>query len=81
MKYRSKNEIYCDILEACNTKEGATITMILYKSYTAYIQLKSHIAELTRLWLIEKNGDRYFLTHRGRMVLNRMTEMNEMIKR
>jgi predicted transcriptional regulator len=56
MKYRSRTEIVCNILDATNGG-GATKTKIMYKAFLSYTQLKEYLSVLTENNLIEySNG-------------------------
>ena len=51
MKYRSRTEIVCNILDAANGR--ATKTKIMYKAFLSYVQLKEYLSVLTENNLIE----------------------------
>ena len=51
MKYRSRTEIVCNILDAANGR--ATKTKIMYKAFLSYAQLKEYLSVLTENNLIE----------------------------
>ena len=62
MKYRSRTEIVCNILDATNGG-GATKTKIMYKAFLSYTQLKEYLSVLTENNLIEySNGTQTFKT-------------------
>ena len=61
MKYRSRTEIICNILDATNG--GATKTKIMYSAFLSYAQLKEYLSILIDNNLIEySNGTQTFKT-------------------
>jgi predicted transcriptional regulator len=62
MKYRSRTEIVCNILDATNGG-GATKTKIMYKAFLSYAQLKEYLSVLIENNLLEySNGTQTFKT-------------------
>jgi predicted transcriptional regulator len=62
MKYRSRTEIVCNILDATNGG-GATKTKIMYKAFLSYVQLKEYLSVLIENNLLEySNGTQTFKT-------------------
>ena len=62
MKYRSRTEIVCNILDAANGG-GATKTKIMYIAFLSYGQLKEYLSILIENNLIEYlDGDNKFKT-------------------
>jgi predicted transcriptional regulator len=62
MKYRSRTEIVCNILDATNGG-GATKTKIMYAAFLSYTQLKEYLSVLIENNLIEyRNGTQTFKT-------------------
>jgi predicted transcriptional regulator len=62
MKYRSRTEIVCNILDATNGG-GATKTKIMYKAFLSYTQLKEYLSVLIENNLLEySNGTQTFKT-------------------
>ena len=51
MKYKSRTEIVCNILDATNG--GATKTKIMYTAFLSYGQLKEYLSVLVENNLIE----------------------------
>jgi predicted transcriptional regulator len=62
-KYRSKQEIVHDILNACPDRKGH----IMFKAYLSFTELKEYLQELQQLELIDYNEEtRVFnLTDKG----------------
>jgi predicted transcriptional regulator len=61
MKYRSRTEIVCNILDATNG--GATKTKIMYTAFLSYGQLKEYLSVLVENNLIEySDGTHKFKT-------------------
>jgi predicted transcriptional regulator len=62
MKYRSRTEIVCNILDATNGG-GATKTKIMYAAFLSYAQLKEYLSVLIENNLLEySNGTQTFKT-------------------
>jgi predicted transcriptional regulator len=62
MKYRSRTEIVCNILDATNGG-GATKTKIMYTAFLSYTQLKEYLSVLIENNLLEySNGTQTFKT-------------------
>ena len=51
MKYRSRTEIVCNILDSTNG--GATKTKIMYAAFLSYAQLKEYLSVLIENNLLE----------------------------
>jgi predicted transcriptional regulator len=67
MKHRSQEQITALILEAANytnsSGSGATQTIIMYKAYLTYVQLKDYLSFLIEKGLIEYHrGERVYRT-------------------
>lgn len=65
MKYRSRTDITSQILEAANG--GATKTMIMFKAYLSYAQLKDYLSMMLVNDLLEyvEGERRYKCTEKG----------------
>jgi len=81
MKYRSRTEIVCNILDATNGG-GATKTKIMYKAFLSYTQLKEYLSVLTENNLIEySNGTQTFkTTEKGFNYLKMHNEIGELLQ-
>jgi predicted transcriptional regulator len=81
MKYRSRTEIVCNILDATNGG-GATKTKIMYKAFLSYTQLKEYLSVLTENNLIEySNGTQTFkTTEKGLFFLKMYNEIGELLQ-
>jgi len=81
MKYRSRTEIVCNILDATNGG-GATKTKIMYKAFLSYTQLKEYLSVLTENNLIEySNGTQTFkTTEKGLNYLKMHNEIGELLQ-
>jgi predicted transcriptional regulator len=81
MKYRSRTEIVCNILDATNGG-GATKTKIMYKAFLSYTQLKEYLSVLTENNLIEySNGTQTFkTTEKGFNYLKMYNEIGELLQ-
>jgi predicted transcriptional regulator len=80
MKYRSRTEIVCNILDATNG--GATKTKIMYAAFLSYGQLKEYLSVLIDNNLIEyNNGTQTFkTTEKGLNLLKIHNEMTELLQ-
>lgn len=77
MKYRSRSDIVGLILEAANG--GETKTIIMYKSYLSFAQLRDYLSMLKEQGLIEYEelGHRFKTTTKGLRVLQIQNQINE----
>ena len=80
MKYRSRTEIVCNILEAANG--GISNTKIMYTAFLSYAQLKEYLSLLTENNLIEYlDGTQTFkTTEKGLNYLKINNEMGELLQ-
>ena len=80
MKYRSRTEIVGNILDAANGR--ATKTIIMYKAFLSYGQLKDYLSVLIENNLIEYlDGNRTFkTTEKGLNYLKMHNEMGELLQ-
>ena len=80
MKYRSRTEIVCNILDATNG--GATKTKIMYAAFLSYAQLKEYLSILIDNNLIEySNGTQTFkTTEKGLNCLKMYREIGEFLQ-
>jgi predicted transcriptional regulator len=82
MKHRTQEEITALILEAANyhssSATGATQTIIMYKAFLSYVQLKDHLSFLIEKGLIEYHiGERvYRTTDKGKHFLQIYNQLN-----
>ena len=81
MKYRSRTEIVCNILDATNGG-GATKTKIMYTAFLSYAQLKEYLSILIDNNLIEySNGTQTFkTTEKGLNCLKMYREIGEFLQ-
>jgi predicted transcriptional regulator len=81
MKYRSRTEIVCNILDATNGG-GATKTKIMYTAFLSYAQLKEYLSVLTENNLLEySNGTQTFkTTEKGFNYLKMYNEIGELLQ-
>jgi predicted transcriptional regulator len=79
MKYRSRTEIVCNILEAANG--GISKTKIMYTAFLSYAQLKEYLTILVDNNLIEYNdGTQTFkTTEKGLNYLKMHNEISELL--
>ena len=80
MKYRSRTEIVCNILDATNG--GATKTKIMYAAFLSYAQLKEYLSILIENNLIEySDGTQTFkTTEKGLNYLKMYREIGELLQ-
>ena len=81
MKYRSRTEIVCNILDATNGG-GATKTKIMYAAFLSYAQLNEYLSLLTENNLLEYlDGTKTFkTTEKGLNYLKVYNEMEELLQ-
>jgi predicted transcriptional regulator len=79
VKYRSRTEIVCNILEAANG--GISKTKIMYTAFLSYAQLKEYLTILVDNNLIEYNdGTQTFkTTTKGLNYLKMHNEISELL--
>ena len=80
MKYRSRTEIVCNILDATNG--GATKTKIMYAAFLSYAQLKEYLSLLIENNLIEyRDGTQTFkTTEKGLNYIKMYREIGELLQ-
>jgi len=81
MKYRSRNHIISEILDAANGG-NATKTKLMYKAYLSFGQIKEYLSVLTKNDLLSYDADTqtFKTTERGLMFLKAYNQMHDMIK-
>ena len=81
MKYRSRTEIVCNILDATNGG-GASKTKIMNKTFLSYAQLKEYLSVLIENNLIEySDGNQtYKTTEKGLNYLKKYREIGELLQ-
>ena len=80
MKYRSRTELASHILEAANG--GATKTMIMYKAFLSYAQLKEYLRMLIEYGLLARDiqAENYRTTNKGMKFLEITRQLAGMLK-
>lgn len=78
MKYRSRTDIFSQILEASNG--GTTKTKIMYKAYLSYAQLKEYLSMMMENGLLEREeGTQVYRTsEKGMAFLRTYSQMSDM---
>ena len=81
MKYRSRNHIISEILDAANGG-NATKTKLMYKAYLSFGQIKECLSVLTENDLLsyDAHTQTFKTTKRGLMFLKAYNQMHDMIK-
>ena len=81
MKYRSRTEIVCNILDATNGG-GANKTKIMYAAFLSYAQLKEYLSVLIENNLLEYlDGTQAFkTTEKGVNYLKTYNEIGELLQ-
>jgi predicted transcriptional regulator len=79
--YRDKYNAYETIIEACCAHGGATRTLMMYKTFTSFAQLKRFVWTLEDSGIIEPNmrNKHYNATEKGKEVLQILRELNGML--
>ena len=80
MKYRSRNHIISEILDAANGG-NATKTKLMYKAYLSFGQIKEYLSVLTENDLLsyDAHTQTFKTTQRGLMFLKAYNQMHDMI--
>lgn len=77
-KNRSKCRIFADILRAIERSGQPRVTYILHEANLSYDRLAAHIAQMTKLGLIERHEDgHYLITQKGRRYLSEFKRIEE----
>ena len=81
MKYRSRNDIISEILEAVNGC-GLTKTKIMYQTFLSYAQMKEYLTELTESGLLNYDVDtrQFKTTEKGLRLLDTYNQMSDVMK-
>jgi predicted transcriptional regulator len=81
MKYRSRTEIVCKILDATNGG-GATKTKIMCKAFLSYAQLREYLSVLIENNLLEylDGTHKFKTTEKGLNYLKMHNEMGELLQ-
>jgi predicted transcriptional regulator len=81
MKYRSRNHIISEILDAANGG-NATKTKLMYKAYLSFGQIKEYLSVLTENDLLsyDAHTQTFKTTQRGLMFLKAYNQMHDMTK-
>jgi predicted transcriptional regulator len=82
MGQRSKIDIISDILEAANKINGTNSTMIMYKAFLTYTQLKNYLQTLTEMGLLsyDKDTRTFKTTEKGLRFLNTYYRIEDAMK-
>jgi predicted transcriptional regulator len=82
MKYRSRNDIIIEILDAANRGGGVTKTKIMYKAFLSYAQLKEYLTELTETGLLNYDVDtrQFKTTEKGLQFLDTFNQISDVMK-
>ena len=80
MKYRSRTEIVCNILDAANG--GATKTKIMYIAFLSYGQLKEYLSILIENNLLEylDADNKFKTTEKGLNYLKMHNQIEELLQ-
>jgi predicted transcriptional regulator len=81
VKYRSRNNIIRDILDAASDG-GVTRTKIMYKAYLSFGQLKEYLSVLTDNGLLsyDTHTQTFKITEKALRLLDAYNQMHDMIK-
>ena len=80
MKYKSRTEIVCNILDATNG--GATKTKIMYRAFLSYAQLKEYLSILIENNLLEylDADNKFKTTEKGLNYLKMHNQIEELLQ-
>jgi predicted transcriptional regulator len=81
MKYRSRNDIINEILDAANGG-GATKTKIMYQAFLSYVQLKEYLTVLIDNQLLNYDVDtrQFKTTEKGLRFLDTFNQISDVMK-
>jgi predicted transcriptional regulator len=81
MRYRSRTDIFSQILEAANGG-GATKSKIMYKAFLSHAQLKEYLMLLTESDLLRYDGDTHTFktTEKGLRFLHTYNQLGDIMK-
>ena len=81
MKYRSRTEIFGEILVAARGT-GVSRTKVMYKTFLTFLQAREYLSILTERGLIQydKATQVYRTTEKGLIFLNKYTELSQLMK-
>ena len=77
--YRSRLEIIADILKAAGN--GAKKTRIMYFANLSYSLLEKYLAAVIKAKMLTSNGDKYEITEKGRVFLERFERYSKKLSR
>jgi len=77
--YRSRLEIIADILKAAGN--GAKKTRIMYFANLSYSLLEKYLAAVIKAKMLASNGDKYEITEKGRVFLERFERYSKKLSR
>jgi predicted transcriptional regulator len=82
LKYRSRNDIINEILDAANDGGGATKTKIMYQAFLSYAQLKEYLTELIDNELLNYDVDsrQFKTTEKGQQFLDTFNQISDVMK-
>jgi predicted transcriptional regulator len=84
MKYRSRTEIICDILQAANSDgNGVVKTKITYNAFLSYHQVKEYLTILIDNDLLQYDLDtrRFRITEKGLGFLQLCEQMADLVEK
>jgi predicted transcriptional regulator len=81
-RQRSRIDIIGDILEAANESNGTNSSMIMYKAFLSYTQLKNYLKTLTEMDLLsyDKDTRTFKTTEKGLRFLNTYRRIDDAMK-
>lgn len=71
---RNNLDICADILRV--SRGGAKKTHLVYKANLNFNIVKKYIAGLTESGLLEKNGERFYVTEEGKLFIDRYNKLS-----
>jgi predicted transcriptional regulator len=81
MKYRSRTDIFSQILDAANGGGGITKSKIMYKAFLSYAQLKEYLTLLTDSDLLhyDENTHTFKTTEKGLRFLDTYNQLGDVM--
>jgi predicted transcriptional regulator len=81
LKYRSRTEILCQILDSAKELDGLTKTKIMFQAFLSYRQLGDYLSVLLENGLLEYDAqsDRYKTTEKGMKMLETYQKLHALV--
>jgi predicted transcriptional regulator len=79
IKYRGRNQIFRDMLEACVNPAGIQKTRIMYATYMSCAQMRVYLGQAIEKGLVIESDGLFFITQKGVDALHLLRRVDEII--